>query len=101
MSSTPSAPNKISANDVELVLNSFSPTDYVGGKSKMTFNDTLVRRLAKVLSGAISMDDLRGKTPAIPAGTIVNQVCNGPLLTVTYADGNNGTYDSQPTVSST
>jgi hypothetical protein len=101
MSSTPSAPNKISANDVELVLNSFSPTDYVGSKSRMTFNDTLVRQLAKVLSGAISMDDLRGKTPAIPAGTIVNQACNGPSLTVTYADGNNGTYDVATMNSST
>lgn len=62
----------------------------------ITFDDTDVRNLAGVLSGQISMDDMRGKS-AVNYGTLtpsLSTVAEGGSVTFTLAGGTlpNGTY---------
>lgn len=87
--STPTG--QISAKDVETTLNEGISTNYPGTISKMGFNDGLVRTLASKPSGAISMNDMRGKAGPTPYGTIISSGCSGSTLTVVTADGRYGT----------
>ena len=88
--STPSG--TISATDVENILNEGGVNNYPGGKSRLTFNDTLVRTLAARPSGAISMNDMRGKAGPLPYGTLISSSCSGTTLVGNYADGRYGQY---------
>jgi hypothetical protein len=82
----------ISVNNVETTLNEGLSTNYPSGTSRLTFNDSLVRILASKPSGAISMNDMRGKAGPLPYGTVISQSCSGSTMIQTLADGRYGTY---------
>jgi hypothetical protein len=87
--STPTG--QISVNNVENTLNEGLSTNYPGGTSRLTFNDSLVRTLASRPSGSISMNDMRGKAGPTPYGTVISSGCSGSTLTSVIADGRYGT----------
>jgi hypothetical protein len=91
----------ISANNVENTLNEGLSTNYPGGTSKLTFNDSLVRTLASKPSGAISMNDMRGKAGPGAYGSLASQSCSGYTLTQVFNDGRYGTYSTTTLKSST
>ena len=67
---TPSAPNSISMNQVNVELGR-------GGTTLITMNDAIVRTLAGVASGTISMDNLRGKSSYSPPTSIEYLIVGG------------------------
>lgn len=90
MSTTPTG--QISAYAIEAVLNEGIVTNYPGGKSPMTFNDILVRKLVNPSNPSssgtsISMSDMRGKAGPSPIGTFINNYCSGTTLVEVIADG--------------
>lgn len=93
---TPSG--QISMIDIQNAMNAGLSTNYPGGTSLITFNDSLVRTLANRPTGNISMDEMRNKPGPLAYGTAVNAGACGingtPASTFTQIvnDGRYGTF---------